>query len=1214
MSRLNRIQNEIKQLEGGRFQKLCDMYLYRKYNWENIMSLGSMEGTDKTTIGVPDTYYYDENSNKYILVMFGTRKDSTQKLESDIKEAIEKSLLDEKEIKEIICCHTSSNIKVETDKKLRSLASPIKLTLIGIDSLSQELLKFEYQDIVKEFLGIEQTTEQVWKVNEFVSIHDKSKTNAKLSTPFIGNHIEIYSIIDKLKDYQIFVIKGEPGTGKTRLAVEICNKLQDDSNVISVKSNNLSAYQDIKDALDINRLNYLFLDDANTITSLKAVLDLLLLPEFENNLKIIMTIRDYAFSYIKDQLKSFKVQIYEQKTMDDTHIEKLIKKLYIDIPSHMLTRIKKMSRYNPRLAVLAVEMIKEQGYESINNGKEILVNYYGHIISENGISDNEILTLFVLSFFQKIKLDREETLIDLLNFFEMNYNSFLKSLYILHDKELCDIFQDRATKISDQSLADYIIVDFISNTRRITMRNLFAIFYPKYEGELINLINVINQFDTTETWDDYLKSEIKYVYYEILEKINREKFLNSFAVLLPVESLDFVYNKIRYTDNVLYSISDEEFTKKVNDSNINDPIILILCRLSNSNKMNAAVQLLLQYLNKRQDKVLEVFQAIKEFFNIESEWNHYLFKRDTVIESFKDLKGKSKIASFLFIKVSEEYLKYSGEKTSWDGKNFSIQRYSLVDGEYLINHHRQVLDLLLQIYRENDEDIKNMIETLIMNYPIYEAENDYIQTVTTDLKFIEKNFFPNLEKLTMRQENIVSKLKLEGVNLKLSYIPFSNYVQSSRQMLYNALIAREAKFTLLQLGYDEYEEIRLNKLIETMERYKGNYIKMFNQIGDFINDSIMKNKEREIEESLFLVFSNLNKDKRVDLLRGLFQSNYSIKLYHPKYFMEKLDYNDGVKLLEYTNEDSKEKWKLANLLTNKYIDDDQLYEIHHFINDNEKSKLLSDYSILEFGNFINRDENIINKLYGYYESGILPNNFFIPYFINEEKAKMIVDLVGETIIRKIYLNGLSEQIDRRGILFKMVIDDTFVYNFLVRLHSNVSIFLIDKYGYHLDFIWRNENSEEAIKLYINHLIDENKLIYVGVDPTLKKLFEKNINKSKLFIENEIMNSNSEKYIVNVMNLATEIFSEKVLLEFYNILRDKRIGKEAFESMNFIKLSKSWSGSLVPLLDQEIEFLDSLLEIFNGITFIPHSSILMKRRDYKQKAKEKELLNDYLDEM
>ena len=60
MSRLNRIQNEIKQLEGGKFQNLCDEYLYRKMNWDNIVSLGSMAGTDKTTIGTPDTYTFSD--------------------------------------------------------------------------------------------------------------------------------------------------------------------------------------------------------------------------------------------------------------------------------------------------------------------------------------------------------------------------------------------------------------------------------------------------------------------------------------------------------------------------------------------------------------------------------------------------------------------------------------------------------------------------------------------------------------------------------------------------------------------------------------------------------------------------------------------------------------------------------------------------------------------------------------------------------------------------------------------------------------------------------------------------------------------------------------------------------------------------------------------------------------------------------------------------
>ncbi|MTV97441.1 glutamate dehydrogenase, partial [Streptococcus pneumoniae] len=52
MSLRNKIEQHIKELEGGKFQKLGDAYLSRKYNF-NIVSLGSQEGTDKTTKGIP---------------------------------------------------------------------------------------------------------------------------------------------------------------------------------------------------------------------------------------------------------------------------------------------------------------------------------------------------------------------------------------------------------------------------------------------------------------------------------------------------------------------------------------------------------------------------------------------------------------------------------------------------------------------------------------------------------------------------------------------------------------------------------------------------------------------------------------------------------------------------------------------------------------------------------------------------------------------------------------------------------------------------------------------------------------------------------------------------------------------------------------------------------------------------------------------------------
>lgn len=328
MSKLNRIQNEIKQLEGGRFQKLCDTYLYCKFDWDNIVSVGSMEGTDKTTKGIPDTYFHNDKTQKYILVMYGTRKDVTSKLEQDIKEAIEKIKLDKKDIQEIICCHTSSNLTVVKDKELRNQAGIIKLTLIGIDTISQDLLKFKYQQIVKDYLGIDGSTDQVWTINEFISIHDKNKTNASLDTLFIDEKNIIDELKKELSIKQIILLSGKPGTGKTRIAIELCKSLSKKNNVICVKSNDLPVYQDIKDTIDNDKINYLLLDDANMITNFDAIISLLNLKEYEGKLKIIMTIRDYALSEIITKLGSFEIKEEKISFMTDELIGKIITSIH----------------------------------------------------------------------------------------------------------------------------------------------------------------------------------------------------------------------------------------------------------------------------------------------------------------------------------------------------------------------------------------------------------------------------------------------------------------------------------------------------------------------------------------------------------------------------------------------------------------------------------------------------------------------------------------------------------------------------------------------------------------------------------------------------------------------------------------------------------------------------------------------------------------------
>ena len=54
MSKINQIQNAIKELDGGAFQKLADSYLKKK-GYDNLMPLGSVIGANKVRKGTPSS-------------------------------------------------------------------------------------------------------------------------------------------------------------------------------------------------------------------------------------------------------------------------------------------------------------------------------------------------------------------------------------------------------------------------------------------------------------------------------------------------------------------------------------------------------------------------------------------------------------------------------------------------------------------------------------------------------------------------------------------------------------------------------------------------------------------------------------------------------------------------------------------------------------------------------------------------------------------------------------------------------------------------------------------------------------------------------------------------------------------------------------------------------------------------------------------------------
>lgn len=191
MSRINAVQKSICELDGGTFQKLLDAYLYKKYKFDNIQSLGVQTATNKTTKGTPDSFVIGENG-KYTLIMYGSVEAIPyKKLEADILSCfnMDKLQLEEDKIEKIICAYTSTNLRIEQIEKLKNIVGDVELEMIGLATISHDLVT-NYPYLASEYLNIPIDTEQIFTSEKFIEVYDKNGMNAPLNMPFWGREEE----------------------------------------------------------------------------------------------------------------------------------------------------------------------------------------------------------------------------------------------------------------------------------------------------------------------------------------------------------------------------------------------------------------------------------------------------------------------------------------------------------------------------------------------------------------------------------------------------------------------------------------------------------------------------------------------------------------------------------------------------------------------------------------------------------------------------------------------------------------------------------------------------------------------------------------------------------------------------------------------------------------------------------------------------------------
>ena len=103
----------------------------------------------------------------------------------------------------------------------------------------------------------------------------------------------------------------------------------------------------------------------------------------------------------------------------------------------------------------------------------------------------------------------------------------------------------------------------------------------------------------------------------------------------------------------------------------------------------------------------------------------------------------------------------------------------------------------------------------------------------------------------------------------------------------------------------------------------------------------------------------------------------------------------------------------------------------------------------------------------------------------------------------------------------------------------------------------------------------------------------------------------ELKIKDIFDVIATAFPKK-RVKFIKEFLGKNSNVDVFKNLYLFPSSRSWSGSEVPLIEKDIDFLQDLLNEISGVDFLEHKLYLKKWISSKKKYKEKVLQQEYME--
>jgi hypothetical protein len=1225
VSKINQIQNRIRELEGGVFQKLADAYLHKK-GYERINPLGSVVGSNKVRKGTPDTLITLPNG-KYVFAEHTTAPGDKiyGKLKSDLRKCLDeaKTGVPVRKIEEVIFCHTS-NLSAQEENALAEECQErgVNLNIFGIGPLSFDLSQ-KYLGLARDFLEVEVDTGQIVHLDEFVAAYNKNKLATGLDTSFHFREEEVEQTLQGLEENHLVIVSGRAGVGKSRLALECCERFKEAHPGYETRC----VFNRGPDLFDDLRVHFsepghylILIDDANRLSGFEYVLQLLQHQREDQQIKVVATVRDYALGKVRKSARSHGggVEVL-LRPFEEEQIKQLIED-ECDIRNHLfLERIADIARGNPRLAIMTAKVAKQKGtLHSIGDVSTLYDEYFASIredLEELGTQDL-LKVAGIVTFFRAVDRSNDEMVNAIEEAFGISSKTLWKAAQRLHDLEVFDMYEDEVVRISDQVLATYLFYLAFFKERVLDFAALLDHFFPRLRHRLIDAINpVLNSFDSDPLMK-VMRPQVDRSWRSRQEVGDEEALLHLMDVFWFLKETDTLLCISERVSAMEPEAKDLSGVRVGSNSNIPSPSILSVLSsfaYSDEHTLRMALDLLFRYLEKRpSDLPLVLHLLIDQFgFKHTSYIRGYAVQR-TVIEALEERleQGEDEIFSKLFLAVAEKYLHtHFSSSESKGSRTIQIVNFDLTPTPELTQLRGTVWSCLFHLYRV--PTLRKEVLGVLQSYSKYGCRGSGKEVAAQDsaavLPFVRSELNPGNYRHCAVVHEFLDLLNRFGVAFDSGLRDrFRNVTYDISEVLLNDWAEKRN----LDLDYEQYRQYKKRRIEQYFAGYNfDNYEQLVAHCVE-IRTYLDQGEQHQLEggvTDVFLALATRKPHLYAEVLERYLERGDPLRL-RSLILVENLVRIRGItgsyEVLDRPNYPTKRHWLFGYFqsLPHEKIKAQHLSQIYALYREAERGEIPYSFDFLLKYRPFDRDvvarvtQIVTEKVQMDADFTFALSGLFNPH---TEANKVLIELFADhlDLLQRAYFAALdkrdNEDYDRRTLARILDVDSGFMMEYIDHMYERKEWESRTDDIHDSSFLWMRDDYKRLMVQAAERIYEREQQRSILSGTYLETFFKNDEDKPEVrerqdrclevLIERRYSDPDFVQFLFDVIaQLAPE--RRRSLLSLF-VKRNKSF--EDFRRLLLQPSSYSWSGSAVPVLQGRAEYLESVLPLLNTVDLLQH---------------------------